>query len=482
MKISDYSGRNWNGRIIDKFKNELSKWKNDKQRLKNIFRPNHDISLFLNAVKHDADFAAYLIQFAIVNHVDSSILLDSVYEQFMEYYIAPLDEAVRKGNYQLVEMILKFAAGQRTDTRSMNIIFTFGLEKVIDERNCLGVMRATVTLAKDNGVDVAILFRADDEGKTPIHLAACKKYFYWVDSVIKLAKECGICAKSLFGPDRTGNSPLHYAAMVGDDDSVEAILNFATDSGVDVAGLFQPNDERRTPLHCAAMNTSHNNTFDTVLWRATRNEVPLHQLIEADSDGRTPLHLLANNLTTTVKYEEAVQDILRIAHELSQLAAILKRDRHGRTPLDSASIKGNEVIARAILKSTAQLDQGMVHVLLEPDTFGQTPLHLAAQEGKDKAARVIMQAAAEFGKEMVKTLLAQDERGRTSLRLALQYKYRGDSTGEVIMQLALENGVDWRTLIDTKDAALCLKLKEIFYKQIICEPWIWPRLFPSKSR
>jgi ankyrin repeat protein len=262
--------------------------------------------------------------------------------------------------------------------------------------------------------------------------------------------------------------------------SVDAIFNLAIGSGVDVAGLYQPNGDRRTLLHCAAMNEHHNNTFHTVLWRATSDGVPLHQLIEADSGGRTPLHLLADNRTTGVKYAQAVQDILRIAHELNQLAAILKRDREGKTPLDYAAIRGNEGIARAILQSVTQLDQEMVHVLLEPDKTGQTPLHLAAERGKGEAARVIMQAAAEFGRETVKTLLATDKCGRTPLLLALQNGVT--STGEEIMCLALENGVDWRTLIDTKDAYVRVKLKELFYEQIIFEPGIWQRLYPPQRR
>jgi Ankyrin repeat len=124
----------------------------------------------------------------------------------------------------------------------------------------------------------------------------------------------------------------------------------------------------------------------------------------------------------------------------------------------------------------------MIHILLEPDTSGQTPLHLAAEKGKVKAARVIMQAAAESGREMVKTLLAPDECGRTPLLLALQFMPNSTYTGEAIMQFAVENGVDWKTLIDTKDDTLRLELEPIFNNQIICQPWIWPTLFPSKSR
>jgi len=123
MDISDYSGQNWNGEIIDKFKKELSKWKNDKERLKNIFRPRQYISLFHEAVEHDADFAAYLIQFAIDNKVDS--------------WCFQLGE---RRNSQLVEVIMKYAADQGTDIRFM-IFFTFGLEKVTNRHRCTLLQR-----------------------------------------------------------------------------------------------------------------------------------------------------------------------------------------------------------------------------------------------------------------------------------------------------------------------------------------------------
>ena len=132
------------------------------------------------------------------------------------------------------------------------------------------------------------------------------------------------------------------------------------------------------------------------------------------------------------------------------------------------------------MQSVAQLDPEMVHVLLSSNASGKTALHLAAHKGKDEVALVIIQAAAKSGREMVKTLLAPDECGRTPLLLALQSRSNG--TGDVIMQFALKNGVDWRTLIDTKDADLRLKLKETFYYQIIWDPSIWPRLYPSQPR
>jgi ankyrin repeat protein len=104
--------------------------------------------------------------------------------------------------------------------------------------------------------------------------------------------------------------------------------------------------------------------FDNKNFMVKNNGVLLHQMLKADLYGRTPLHLLANNQTICVGYAQAAEDILRIAPQWSQLAAILKRDRYGRTPLDYAAIKGKKRIAHAILQSTAQLDQQMIHVLL----------------------------------------------------------------------------------------------------------------------
>ena len=521
MDLRDYCGQRWNTQrsLLDSFKNLLLKWRNNKQELKKIYRPSDDISLFLNAVEHDADFVAYLIQFATKNDVYSSFLLDPVDGK------NPLHAAIKKRDYQLVEKILKYAADQRNyasishqflvsskyttifelaiemkDIRSMNAIFRFVVGRwgsVVNADTLLGlemynrqsalhyaiqcgasheVMRAIVTLAKDNEVDVGRLFRTDVRGKSALHFASCKSS-KMVESVIELAKEFGICTKSLTCPDESGNSPLHYAAMKGDGHCY-AILNFAKYSGIDVAGLFQPNCDERTPLHCAAINRYHK-IFETVLWWAKNNGVPLHQMLKADSNGQTPLHLIAENHFPTTN-AKGVQEILRIAHELNQLAALLKRDRFERTPLDCAAIEGNKVIAGAILQSVAQLDPEMVHVLLSSNASGKTALHFAAQEGNGEVALVIMQAAAESGREMVKTLLAPDECGRTPLLLALQSRSNG--AGDVIMQFALKNGVDWRTLIDTKNANLRLKLKEMFYYQIILEPSIWPRLYPSESR
>jgi hypothetical protein len=172
-----------------------------------------------------------------------------------------------------------------------------------------------------------------------------------------------------------------------------------------------------------------------------------------------------------------------VEHGKEIVQTILVPDNEGKTPLHLAVHYDRRSIVEAILKSASGHGIEIVETILAPDCEGQTPLHLAARN--ECIASMIMQSAAGFGQQMVQTILAPDKCGNTPLKLGISaFHFRCDNTrtGEAIIRFALENGVDWRTLIDTKDAALRLKLREIFHNRIILEPWIWPRLFPSKSR
>jgi hypothetical protein len=159
MDLRDYCGEMWDNGLLDRFKNVLSESKNKKQELKKIFRPKRNISLFYEAVKHNTDFAAYLIQFAIENDVDSILLLGSVRGN------SPLHAAISKRNSESVEMILKYAPdhGRRNaallkpnisiyngetpfqmamrieDIRSMKAIFRFGLQNGVGAVKQLGL-------------------------------------------------------------------------------------------------------------------------------------------------------------------------------------------------------------------------------------------------------------------------------------------------------------------------------------------------------
>jgi hypothetical protein len=93
----DYS--KLNGHLIDKLKNYLSKWKNDKQLLNKIFRLGSDFLLLYHAVNRDANFAAYLTRFAIENGVNSSSLLGS------GNHLEILHAAIKKKNYELVKKV-----------------------------------------------------------------------------------------------------------------------------------------------------------------------------------------------------------------------------------------------------------------------------------------------------------------------------------------------------------------------------------------
>jgi Ankyrin repeats (3 copies) len=284
MDINDQNGLNRNIHRFENLKDLLSKSRNNKKELNKIFLSEQG-NLFYTAVKSSDSLAAYLIQFAIKNGVDSTLLLGTVNGK------NPLQAAVRSGNYELVEMILKYATdhGRRKaallapgrsgktafqiavsvqDIESMKAIFRFGvdngvsagkllglkkkgqtvLHRAVEQKTRCDVLRAIVTLAIDNGVNAALLFKEDHKGRTPLHLAANRK-FRLVDSVIALAEECGICAKSLIGPDQSGNSPLHYAFKANNADSVEAILNYITDSNEEPSSHFTAMNHLRDTFH-----------------------------------------------------------------------------------------------------------------------------------------------------------------------------------------------------------------------------------------
>jgi ankyrin repeat protein len=326
-------------------------------------------------------------------------------------------------------------------------------------------------------VNVALLFRADGKGRTPLNFAACK-HSKVANSVIELAKECGISAKSLTSPDRTGNSPLHYAAIKGDGDSVEAILNFAKDSGVDATGLLHLNVDGKTPLHCAAMK--ENSAFDSLLSWAISSKVPMRPMLEADSEGRSPLHWLADFHLCDDDEREDTKQILEIANQSGQMHVVLGPDRSGQTPLHLASY-GSSRVVEAIIQSAVSHGKDMVQTIFAPDDEGQTPLHIAVENDKLTIAREIMQTAAELGEEMVEAILAPDKCGNTPLRMAITAPGVSVSTQESVMLFALENKIDWRTLIDTEDADIRSRLNRIFQHQIIWGAGIRSTLFPSRS-
>ena len=471
----DYDRRMQDVRLQN-FKSLLIQSRNNKEDLSNLLQTERSFSLLYDAIECRPDFVECMIQFAIENDVDSSILLDSVLGKKL------LHAAVRNKNHEIVGQILKYATdhGHQNalllgpdaehgetpfqfaitvqDVGSMNAIFRFGVKNGVNALKLLGpnkrgrtalhyaiqkrtgydVMRAIVTLATDNDIDAAMLFRADKEGKTPLHLASI---FNLVNPVIALAKEVGICAKSLISSNRTGNSQLHYAAMKSDVDSVKTFLNYVTDSGVDVVSLFQPNVNRRTPLHCAATNLCHD-TFSTLLSWAMENGISLLPLLEPDSNGLTPLHLMASNQTKVVDHAEAATKILQIADNNKQLPVLLGCDRKGRTPLLLAAKRERRCVVDPILKSAAK--HGMVQTVLAPDNGGRTPLHHAvgdwpSQNECNYIASVIIQSAVEQGREIAQTILSPDGKGQTPLHLAARIGRR--SVVEEIMKLAAEHGM-----------------------------------------
>ena len=444
MDLDDYFGLN--SHLIAKFENLLSESKNNKQELKKILRPKRNISLFYNAVKNNSDFAAYLIRFAIENDVDSSFLLGSGHGN------ATLHAALRNRDCKSVEMILKYATdhGRRNavllkphfssvngetplqmamrigDIQSINAIFRFGL---------------------DNGLDAHKLLGLEKRNPAVLHCAIHKRTCYEVlSAIVSLATDNGVTADLLFRADGKGWTPLHLASFESFE-VVNCVIKLARECGISAKSLIGPDETGNSPLHYAATESCAS-SVEAILNFAMDSGVEATSLFHPNDRRRTPLHCAAMNESQNHTFNTLLSWAISNGVPLHPL---LKADLDGRTPLhfltrNLVKVSDDAKVAKNIVQ--------MTHVIIQT----------------------------EFAKEIIKTLLAPDEGGDTPLHLAFDSWSDSTYTAEAIMRFALENGVDWKKFIDTKDAKIRLKLKRIFYNQIISEPWIWPTLFPSQSR
>ena len=461
------------GDLLTEFKHLMSESKNNKEDLKKLFRPAEDVSLFHSAVQCNPSFARYLIHFAIENGMDSSVLLDPVCGN------NPLHVSLNFDQVELTHEILKYAsvhgkqnaallfpgaanhmkpfqmAIAKSHVPSMNEIFRFGVENGVDAAKLLGVhrkgrtalhdaaeqptldvLRAVVALATVYGVNAALLFQPDDQGRTPLHLASFGFHLvsstnvYRVDRLISLAKEIGVGTERLMSPDKDGSTPLHNATSTGDEDSVKSILRFAKNYRIRGRSLLQPDLLQRNPLHYGAIKGT-TKVLEVILSRAKYEGIQPMSLLQADSQGQTPLHLCICNDRS--KY--AVETILQIAIRCKQLADVM-----------------------------------------QPDEQGKTPFHIAVEKAKSRAVKAII-SATEHDKEIVQILFKPDKEGNTPLQVASK------TDAETVMRFALNNGIDLKSLIDaTKYDGIRKGLEEIFNNHILMMPWIWPKLYPSTPR
>ncbi|GAB1869853.1 Transient receptor potential channel pyrexia [Camponotus japonicus] len=264
----------------------------------------------------------------------------------------------------------------------------------------------------------APVFTSDNDGRTPLHLAASVGSTKIVEELLKhganpdewdLGKKCtplhcaattGCVAtvKCLIkaGADvdagLSSRSPLHYAVLNNAEDCVETLLQ---------AGACPNNPQvyTETPLHaavslgnvhCTKLLLSHG--ADVRVQMGIARSTPLHLAAEEGSAECTRLLLNAGATCearnsrgqTAMHLATLAQSVETIDMLISAAAKVNAEDNEGRTPLHAAvakALRGSELV-KILIQAGAAVNKA--------DKFGYTPLHIAALNESSRTVTMLL--------------------------------------------------------------------------------------------
>ena len=224
---------------------------------------------------------------------------------------------------------------------------------------------------------VAVLNARDDDGNTPLLLAAILRHYIEMRALLRHG------AVDVAAAGEAGRTALHWVCMRGYGDMVQHLLARAVDTrhARDAFG--------DSPLILASKH---------------RNENVIRELIDAAVDtnaagylGRTALHYAcANNTLSTVRILLAVRE-----------TSVNIRDDLGNTPLVVAAAVASE----ALIKQLVETNSCDVSAVGEG---GKTALLLVAERGLDRSCRLLLECGAQTD---------NDTSGESALQRAARHGY-----------------------------------------------------------
>lgn len=234
-------------------------------------------------------------------------------------------------------------------------------------------------------------FPRDDDGNTPLHIAACHDHLNVVKHLVEKACQHIKCTNA------NGQTPLHLAAKHGSLNVVQYLLNRGSD-------LAQADKQGKNALFLAA----ENGKLDVLMCLAHEkncNPETLKESIRCNS-GQTLLHVACHGgsvrtvefLTQTLHCSLSTRDEsgntpLHLASEEGHLEVVKYltiekhcnprcRNREGNMPLHLAAYNGCLDVLRFFIR-----DQNCS--AMSAGWNGRTPLHYASQQGQNEVVRFL---------------------------------------------------------------------------------------------
>lgn len=299
-----------------------------------------------------------------------------------------------------------------------------------------------VANAKKESEEKLKLCAADDDGLTPIHLAARCNSHRVLDFLIDKCKEHGYPTDTVLGfLDEENSTPLHAAVDGGNAEVVRVLLKH----GANPLALVE---DMTPPLHLACSQGK----LDMVKWMVESCGKDI--LSHLDQYSRTPLHHSALSIHSACI-------ITYIVQEGGSLINLNAQDSRGRTPLQTAITSGN-------LSGVKELIQRDVDLLVT-DQKGCNALHFAVWRKRNVIVELLLQLHCSV--ELVTT---KNDDGYTPIHLALKLGYGDlvspmissirfqlqnikDGKGNNYLHLAAKSG-NWKALTTLLDIPDTLKL------------------------